>query len=547
MNLSKLLGILYIAAAAVFTVLGFTNNQFDFLYTFFVCSLTVVGAMVLFMKDGMKKSVYLSRILVGALFVVSGLIKANDPVGFSYKLEEYFEPNALGWSVFTPYALFIAMLVSIGEIILGFAILLGGKARLASWLLVGMILFFAWLTYYTATCDPQATYIEIVEGQEVEKSVNCVTDCGCFGDAMKDSIGRSLTPWESFYKDIILLVFVIIIFIQQKAIKLNTMKEDLFILPTSVVLIAAFAGGLFGWWFPAIFTVIAIVLALIAKKLIGDKFKEWAMALAVTLVASGFAVYCYQYLPVKDFRPYAVGKNLPGQMTIPEGAPIDVYEDVWYYKVNGVTSEYTTAQKPWEIEGAEFVDRVTTLVEKGYEPPIHDFSFEKPSSETPEALKQMLYSDSNFENLRVIGNRTHLSMEEWQKLEGDDISYMLEQVATVDYTDYFMNQPGYLFLLISKDAEHANTGNMEALSQLANEAMKEGHGFIGLSVGGEAVENFRHEHQLMFDFYSVDFTTLKTIVRSNPGLLLLKEGNVVGKWSHNSFPSYQEVKEAHLK
>ena len=145
---------------------------------------------------GVDNAMYLSRIFVGSVFVVSGLIKANDPMGFSYKLEEYFAENALNMTFFEPFALEMAILVCAGEVILGLAVIFGGKARLATIMLLLLTVFFAWLTAYTATCDPAATYTVMENGVAGEKPVACVTDCGCFGDALKGSIGRSLTPWS---------------------------------------------------------------------------------------------------------------------------------------------------------------------------------------------------------------------------------------------------------------------------------------------------------------------------------------------------------------
>ncbi|MBA3900398.1 MAG: DoxX family protein, partial [Bacteroidetes bacterium] len=140
----------------------------------------------------MRYLVILSRILVGALFIVSGLIKANDPLGFSYKLEEYFGVFGMDWMV--PFSLAVSILISVSEVILGVATLLGTKMRPVAWSLLGMIVFFTFLTFFSAY-------------------FNKVTDCGCFGDAIK------LTPWESFTKDIILLFFILIIFINRNKIK----------------------------------------------------------------------------------------------------------------------------------------------------------------------------------------------------------------------------------------------------------------------------------------------------------------------------------------
>ena len=137
----------------------------------------------------MKTLSWISRMLVGALFIVSGLIKANDAVGFSYKLVEYFTVFETPW--FNDYAVLIAAFVCILEIILGVAVIFGTRMVTVAWLLLLMIVFFTFLTFYSAY-------------------FNKVTDCGCFGDALK------LTPWESFTKDLVLLFFVLIIFFDRK-------------------------------------------------------------------------------------------------------------------------------------------------------------------------------------------------------------------------------------------------------------------------------------------------------------------------------------------
>ncbi|NNC34033.1 MAG: DoxX family protein, partial [Croceitalea sp.] len=129
----------------------------------------------------MKYLVAFSRIFVGVLFIISGLIKLNDPVGFSFKLEEYFSQGVLDLPIFMPYALAIAVIMVIIEVLLGVMLLIGFKPKFTVWSLLGMIVFFTFLTFYSAY-------------------FNKVTDCGCFGDAVK------LTPWESFTKDIVLLV-----------------------------------------------------------------------------------------------------------------------------------------------------------------------------------------------------------------------------------------------------------------------------------------------------------------------------------------------------
>src|SRR5688572_15946259 len=136
-----------------------------------------------------------SRYLVGGLFIFSGLIKLNDPIGTRIKMEEYFEVFAEDFGsffhYFIPYALEIGMIMIVLEVVLGIAVLLHYKMDLTTKLLLALMVFFTFLTFYSAY-------------------FNKVTDCGCFGDAIK------LTPWESFYKDVFLMVFVLHLFWHRK-------------------------------------------------------------------------------------------------------------------------------------------------------------------------------------------------------------------------------------------------------------------------------------------------------------------------------------------
>ena len=142
----------------------------------------------------MKFITHISRIFVGALFIFSGMIKLNDPLGFSFKLEEYFSEAVLNMPIFEPLALQISVFVVILEVLLGVALLIGYKPKFTVWLLFLMIIFFTFLTFYSAY-------------------FNKVTDCGCFGDAIP------LTPWESFGKDVILSVLILILMAGLKHIK----------------------------------------------------------------------------------------------------------------------------------------------------------------------------------------------------------------------------------------------------------------------------------------------------------------------------------------
>ncbi|MGO4771357.1 BT_3928 family protein [Flavobacterium sp. W22_SRS_FK3] len=135
-----------------------------------------------------------SRLFVGILFIISGLIKLNDPVGFSYKLAEYFSEPVFNMPFLEPLALGLAIFLVILEVVLGVMLLVGYKTKITIWALLLLIVFFTFLTFYSA-------YFDVVK------------DCGCFGDALH------LTPWQSFTKDVILLFFILILFFNQKLVK----------------------------------------------------------------------------------------------------------------------------------------------------------------------------------------------------------------------------------------------------------------------------------------------------------------------------------------
>ncbi len=191
-----------------------------------------------------------SRFFVGGLFIFSGLIKLNDPVGTQIKMEEYFEVFAddfgLFFHYFIPGSLEIGMIMIILELAIGVAILIFWRMNLTTWILLGLMLFFTFLTFYSAY-------------------FNKVTDCGCFGDAIK------LTPWESFTKDIILMVFVLHLFWFRRKYQpaLRTREGNAIVITT--ILISLFLG-----------------------------------------------IYAIQHLPFIDFRAYRVGNNIPQQMIATE-------------------------------------------------------------------------------------------------------------------------------------------------------------------------------------------------------------------------------------
>lgn len=363
----------------------------------------------------MRILVGISRVIVGILFIISGLIKLNDPVGFSFKLKDYFAPEVLNLEFLAPYALLIAIFVVIFEVLLGVALLLGYLKKLTAWLLLLMIVFFTFLTFYSAY-------------------FNKVTDCGCFGDAIK------LTPWESFSKDIVLLVLILIIFFGTKYIQPFFTKGT-----RSILIFASFVACL------------------------------------------GITYYVLQHLPIIDFRPYKIGANIQEGMSIPENAPQPVFEYKWKFKIDGKEKIITTNGEYPQVDG-ELISTETEMIQEGYAPPIHDFTIER---------------------------------------DGED------------FTAQFLDEEN-LVVIIAYSLGNTEKDGFTPIKEITDKALKNGYNVIGLSASSqEMTEALAEEYKLNFKFYFCDETTLKTIVRSNPGILELDNGTIKQKLHWNDAQKLQ--------
>lgn len=367
----------------------------------------------------------ISRVLVGVLFIISGFIKANDPLGFSYKLDEYFEVFHMPWLAFA--SLFLAIFICAFEIGLGIALLLGAKMRFTAWSLLLMIIFFTFLTFYSWKFD-------------------VVKDCGCFGDALH------LKPFQSFMKDVVLFVLIIPIFIKRNEIR-----------------------PLFGER--------------------GSNVLSY-MGFAASFL---FSMYCYRHLPVIDFRPYAIGKNIPEGMKLPPNAVTDSVAMIFIYEKGGKQMEFTTEQLTTAgiDDSYKFIDRKDKVIREGDKAPIHDF--------------------------------------------------VLSSADGTDVTADILAQDN-IFLLVSYDINKADDDVQNKVNDFVKLSQQVGVEFVGLtSSSNKDVENFRHKHNSAFEYYYADATMLKTMIRSNPGLMLLKKGTVVAMWHYNDFPTFEEVNKLYLK
>lgn len=449
----------------------------------------------------MRWIIYSARTLVGSLFIVSGLIKANDALGFMYKLEEYFEPGALNLESWTEFALPIAVFVCIAEILLGVAILLGALPKLTSALTAVMMGFFTWLTWYTANCDPLGTkMITDASGQLVEIANQCVLACGCFGNAIP------LTAYESFLKDVVLSILSIPIIFGAFTgrIKLNEGKESLYIVTASLVLIFGFSLVMLEWLFPVLFAAVTFLVAEGIKRRTSGVGREWFMALGVTAVCGVFQWSTLAYLPAKDYRPYAVGQSIVENMKSADELGLDAPVYATEYHFRNVKSGMDTVvlstdwlkiyNEDWFKNTYEKLDRDgrEVKVSEGYEPLIMDFQI----------------IDENG--------------SEW--------------------TEDFTTAEGVVLMHVSRELDDMETSVQPELNALSEAASAAGWQFIGLTnADGSAHAEYQAAHDVPYAFYTCDQTELKIVVRSNPGLVMMQSGVVIGKWPWRSLPSWDEL------
>ena len=509
--MKKFTGIALTLVGIILLVSGLIDKELvdEFHVYYLACGTAIVmGVLMMAGEKGQVTALYLARIVTGAVFVVSGLIKANDTVGFSIKLQEYFDPNSLGsfWAAFHDYSLPIAILLTGVEVVLGLSLLFGLRSRLTTLLLLAMTLFFGWLTWFTAHCN-DAQLAAMTAGQDF-KDV-CVTDCGCFGDALRGTLGRSFTPWESFYKDLQLFFMVIVLVVQSKKIHLNQLREDLIVLPGAAIVILLFSGWLFDWMFPFYFlmgcTVIYVLLKAITLPLAP---KEWVIAGTMFILSYGFATYTLRHLPIKDYRPFAVGKNIPNEMKTAEelGKKPTVYANIYFLKNTKTGKEKTMNsvdylnQKMWQDTSWQIAHTGDhpIVLERGYEPPIASFNI----------------LDSS----------------------GNDIGNQL------------ISDPNYEIWVVSFDITKANRSHQKKINELAEKAENDGMKVLGLTASGsDVVSGFKEKYHINYPFYTGDEVLLKTIIRSNPGLVLVKNGTIVAKWHHNDIPNFSEIEQKYLK
>ena len=370
------------------------------------------------MKRAKAVALYVARTVVGLTFILSGLVKAIDPLGTQYKIQDYLAAIPPSLSLPDMLTLLMSVSLSMVEFTLGAFMLTAISRRVTARLTLLFMMVMTAVTVWIYIADP-------------------VKDCGCFGDAL------TLTNLETLLKNIVLLALA--------------------------ALVA---------WRP---THIGRLMSRSNQMLLGQM-------LMVTPVALSF--WCLYDLPLIDFRPYHIGADIKAGMEIPEGAEQPVFDTTFIMEKDGERREFTLDNYPdstWT-----FVDSKTVTVKEGYVPPIHDFSI--------------------------------------TAADGEDI------------TDMVLGREGYTFLLISPDLDKADDQNFGDIDQIYEFCQDNSIPFYCLTASTEkSQQHWQNITGAEYPFCMTDATTLKTMIRSNPGLMLLEKGVVRGKWSHNRLPETTEL------
>lgn len=364
-----------------------------------------------------------ARTLLALTFVFSGFVKAIDPLGTTYKIEDYLKAFGGFFTELMPLAEMAAVCLIGLELVLGLCMLLNVRTKWTCWLALAFYVVMLPLTLYIALENP-------------------VSDCGCFGDALV------ISNWATFWKNVVLMALVVVLLCTRQYI------------PETFV-----------WWGELV-----------------------VLALAIA-AAAGIMGYSRTHLPMMDFRPYKVGNNIVELMEVPEGAEPDQYETTFVYERDGVEQEFTLENYPKGDSTWHFVDQKSVLVKKGFEPKIHDFE-----------LITLNYDDITYDVLESEEPATLVVLYDLTKTDRSQ----LDKVTALYHQCLSLNRPFYILTGASEDGIEAFCEEVEQ--------------------GNESNEltPFNHPDEV---FCMCDGVTLKTIVRANPGVVVVQNGVITDKYN----------------
>lgn len=352
-----------------------------------------------------------ARIVLGAVFMFSGIVKAIDPLGTVYKIEDYLKAFGGVMMELLPLAMVAALALIVAEWMIGVCLVGDVQTKWVKWLVLAFMGVMTPLTLWIALTNP-------------------VSDCGCFGDAIV------LSNWATLWKNVVLCGIVAILFVGEHG-----------------------------------------------RKAVCHKNREIGIAAAGLVVVLALMTWTLLHLPIIDFRPYKVGNNIPELMEVQEDAPQDEYEIRFVYMKDGVKKEFTLENYPKGDSTWTFVDQKSKLIKKGYEAPIHDFE-----------LLNMDYEDIT-----------------WDVLES-------EEPVT---------------LIVMYDLDKTNVEQMDKVKEIMQRCDDRLEAcYLVTGSGEQDIEDFCWEVEVDENrFCTCDPVTLKTIVRANPGVIVVQNGTIVDKYN----------------
>jgi len=361
----------------------------------------------------------ISRWIVGLVFIFSGFVKGIDPMGTMFKIEDYFIAYGTEWAM--PLAIIISIALCTIEFSTGVFLILNIKMKIVTWVVFSMMAAFTIMTFFDAIYEP-------------------VPDCGCFGDAL------IMTNWETFFKNVVLMIFVFIIIFTRKIS------------------------------FPTI-----------------SKLKQNIITTVVILIFASFSVYSYNRLPILDFRDWKIGNDM---------APDDLGKPITYLmyqnKQNGEIHEYLSNELPWQ-------DTVW--------------------------LANWEYVDTRIDDSNVI--------------KGHELQII--DIEDNDVTNNYIENIDFQFILTAFDLEKAERRSFDDIKILSQKADENGFSFILLtSALNKDIDEFKQNTGLECEIFNSDDIVLKTMIRSNPGLMLIKDGVILDKWHYYTIPDFDEINRNYL-
>ncbi len=480
----------------------------------------------------LSKSVIMSffQYFIGILFIVSGFVKAVDPLGTSYKMEEYFQEfqslfehtwfsfiNPV-WQLMEHYSLFMGIVMIIFEIILGIMLIIGYKPKLTAWLYLLLVLFFTALTGYTYLTGyvPQGvSFWSFSQWGEFQDTNMKVTDCGCFGDFIKFS------AWHTFLKDVYLIIPGIYFIIRSKDMHRFFGK----FIRTSIVI----AG------------IVIIYIFSLANS-------SWN-------------------LPMIDFRPFKEGVNVRQRMKLENEAAANIQELAVLLKNKRTGDLVEIPSKQYLSNKSLYPDSLWNIKDRIFSEPT------VPITEISDLAIEDYEGNDHTEEILTYPDYMLMVVSSKMKGEPEPYTYTVKDTVFVEDTVVIVDT-----IFVNDSIPYTNSDSIRIMKNIkeikdrevqgynyiwdanylkrfikyinpvVNQAKKNGLKVIALAPSTrEMADDFIKDSGLDIPFYNVDDITLKTIIRSNPGVVLMKNGTIIKKWHYKKLPDFESIKENYIK